>query len=117
MYLNIHEGLYSEFESHIPPFSNQLAFESFLKMAISKTRKTMKLEVLSYELLKAYDHEEIQKMIRVLSNEGLFFLDMEGPLAKDFLADLPPVLRHQRKFFEQTSEVKFKYHSGLYYKG
>ncbi|PVI02291.1 hypothetical protein DM02DRAFT_702509 [Periconia macrospinosa] len=86
-------------------------------MAIDGTRKTMELEVLSYERLKAQDNDEVQKMIRVLSNEGLFFLDMKGPSAKDFLADLPPVLRHQRNFFERTPEVKSKYHTGLYYKG
>ena len=86
-------------------------------MAIGETRKTMELEVLSYERLKAQDNDEIQKMIRVLSNEGLFFLDMKGPSSEKFLADLPPVLRHQRNFFERTPEVKSKFYTGEYYKG
>lgn len=77
----------------------------------------MELEVLNYELLKAQDNHEIQKMVQVLSTKGLFFLDMKGPSAKNFLVDLQPVLRHQRKFFEQTPEVKSKYHTGLRYKG
>lgn len=86
-------------------------------MAIDGTRKTMELEVLSYERLKAQDNDEVQKMVRVLSDVGVFFLDMKGPSAKRFLADLPPVLRHQRNFFERTPEVKNKFHTGEYYKG
>ncbi|ETS76972.1 hypothetical protein PFICI_10846 [Pestalotiopsis fici W106-1] len=86
-------------------------------MATDEHRKTMPLEVLSYERILAADSDEIQKMVRILSNEGLFFLDMAGPTSEDFLADLAPVYRHQRNFFERTAEEKMKYHSGIYYKG
>jgi hypothetical protein len=101
----------------LEPLPRLIAIKYILKMAIDATRKTMELEVLSYERLKAQDSDEVQKMVRVLSNQGVFFLDMKGPSAKGFLADLPPVLRHQRNFFERTPEVKNKFHTGEYYKG
>ncbi|KAK4189002.1 hypothetical protein QBC35DRAFT_494950, partial [Podospora australis] len=78
---------------------------------------TMELGVLSYELLKAHDRNEIEKLIRVLSEDGLFFLNLSGPSAKDALADIPPLVRHQRQFFEQEPSTKSEYHNGLRYKG
>lgn len=82
-----------------------------------ESTKTMELEVLSYERLKAQDHDEVQKMVRVLSNEGLFFLDMRGPSAKDLLADLQPIIQHQRRFFDETAGVKSKYRTDFRFKG
>lgn len=84
---------------------------------MAESRKSVELAVLSYERLKVQDEDEVKKMIRALSNEGFFFLDLSGPSAKDFLADLPPVLRHQRNFFEQPKELKNKYYTGEKYKG
>ncbi|OIW29213.1 para-aminobenzoate synthase [Coniochaeta ligniaria NRRL 30616] len=72
---------------------------------------TMELEVISYERLKARHSDEVNKMIHALSTKGMFFLDMQGPSSEQFLADLPPVLEHQRRFFERPNEIKNKFYT------
>ncbi|KAK0705844.1 hypothetical protein B0T21DRAFT_416528 [Apiosordaria backusii] len=83
------------------------------------TTKTpsLALEVVSYERLKAHDKGEIQRLIDVLCSQGLLFLDLQGPTAKQFLEDRQTVIHHQRTFFEQHQDAKSKYHSGVRYKG
>lgn len=73
----------------------------------------MRLEVLSYERLKARDDDEIFKLVRICSNAGMFFLDLRGPSTKDFLADMPPIVAAQRNFFARSSESKLAYASDL----
>ena len=73
----------------------------------------MELEVLSYERLKARDNGELQKLIRISSNAGIFFLDLGGPSTKDFLKDMQPIVHAQRKFFAQKPELKLVYASDL----
>ncbi|KAI4264855.1 MAG: hypothetical protein L6R42_000060 [Xanthoria sp. 1 TBL-2021] len=69
----------------------------------------MRLEVLSYERLKARDDDEISKLVRICSNAGIFFLDLRGPSTKEVLADMPPIIAAQRNFFAQSSESKLAY--------
>lgn len=82
-------------------------------MAIDESTKTMQLEVLNYERLKAQDSDEVQKLIRVSSNAGVFFLDLNGPSTKGYLEDLQPIIHAQRKFFAQKPELKLAYASDL----
>lgn len=77
------------------------------------TTNTMRLEVLSYERLKARDDDEISKLVRICSNAGMFFLDLRGPSTKEVLADMPPIIAAQRNFFAQSSESKLAYASDL----
>ncbi|KAK3358795.1 hypothetical protein B0T25DRAFT_563868 [Lasiosphaeria hispida] len=82
-----------------------------------KAEGALKLQVLSYERLKARDDDEVHKMVRALSDEGLFFLDMDGPSAGQSLQDLTPILRYQRAFFERAPEIKSKYKTDFRFQG
>ncbi len=73
----------------------------------------MRLEVLSYERLKARDDDEIFKLVRICSKAGMFFLDLRGPSTKDFLADMPRIVAAQCNFFAQSLESKSAYASDL----
>lgn len=78
-----------------------------------ETTNTMRLEVLSYEHLKARDGNEIAKLVSTCSNAGMFFLDLRGPSTRDALADMPPIIAAQRNFFAQSLESKLAYASDL----
>ena len=73
----------------------------------------MQLEVLSYERLKACNSDEIQKLVRISSDAGIFFLDLRGPSTKDFLVALQPIVYAQRRFFARDLESKLPYASDL----
>ena len=73
------------------------------------TAPTMKLDVLSYERLAARDESEIQKMVDICSNEGIFFLDLTGPTTKASLANMGPVIDAQRDFFAESPDKKLVY--------
>ena len=90
-----------------------VALESPLMIAMDGTAEAMQLEVLSYERLKACDSNEVQKLVRISSNAGIFFLDLKGPSTRDFLADLQPIVYAQRKFFAKELELKLPYASDL----
>lgn len=70
---------------------------------------TMQLEVLNYERLNAGDESEVQKLVRTCSDKGIFFLDMQGPSARELLADLQPIISAQRSFFAREPGHKLAY--------
>lgn len=82
-------------------------------MTVNGTQKTTRLRVIDHERLKARDNDEIQKLVSASSGEGIFFLDLRGPSAREAMADLPPIIDAQRKFFAQSSETKLTYSSDL----
>ncbi|KAI0201863.1 hypothetical protein F4808DRAFT_424082 [Astrocystis sublimbata] len=86
-------------------------------MSNAEAPQKMQLETLSYERLKARDTVEAEKLVRVLSHQGLFFLDLSGPNTKQQLADLLPVIHAQRQFFTQPPEKKAPYLSNSDYHG
>jgi hypothetical protein len=77
------------------------------------TIRTMQLQVLSYERLLARDSEEVQKLVDISCSSGIFFLDLRGSSAKDFLADQLAIIQAQRIFFAQESKAKLAYASDL----
>lgn len=72
-------------------------------------KMTMQLKVLNYERLSARDDSEVQKLVRTCSDMGIFFLDMQGPSARELLADLQPIISAQRSFFARESGHKLAY--------
>lgn len=82
-------------------------------MSPSNNKQTTRLEVINYERLKAKDNTEIQKLIHVCSDVGIFFLDLRAPSARDILQDLHSINGAQLRFFAQNFEVKSAYSSDL----
>ena len=75
-------------------------------MTINEIRDTPWLAVISYERLKVRDPEEVQRLTRITAEAGSFFLDLQGPSAKNALADMQPLIDGQRQFFAQSPSVK-----------
>lgn len=73
----------------------------------------MAVEVIDYQRLVERDDNEINKLVNICFNAGLFFLDLRGPENKALLADLQPIIDAQRNFFGQKPEMKMPYASPL----
>lgn len=70
---------------------------------------TLQLEVLSCERLMAQDDLEVQKLVRVCSGTGIFFLNIQGLSTKGILAELGPIIGAQRNFFAREPSYKMAY--------
>ncbi|KAJ5655089.1 2og-fe oxygenase family protein [Penicillium lividum] len=74
---------------------------------------TTRLEIINYELLKNRDFEEIQKLLQVSRDYGLFFLDLRGPFSARALSELEGIYEAQLNFFETLQEsAKLEFSKG-----
>ncbi|KAL0929816.1 2og-fe oxygenase family protein [Colletotrichum truncatum] len=71
------------------------------------------LEVIDYSALLAREATEVQKLVRVSSNQGLFFLDLGESRKEAVVADQQAIIEAQRKFFAQEPEQKLLFSSDL----
>lgn len=74
--------------------------------AVARAKKVTELEVVDYELLRARDQKEIEKLIQAATTRGIFFLDLTGPSAAKVRFDIPHIIDAQRNFFDRPLNEK-----------
>ncbi|KAH6970318.1 hypothetical protein DER45DRAFT_609020 [Fusarium avenaceum] len=77
---------------------------------LSPTSKLPELEVIDFELIKQRDSTEIQKLVRISSTTGIFFLDLRGPSSKQTLVNLKAIYEAEDEFFNRPLSEKLVHH-------